>query len=251
MGEAKRRKAEIEELKKSPRERKRYWRRLSKAKTEQVYHFRNEAARRACWPTADYNNSDKLTRAVKAGLIEQQFVQAIPVKICTPTVTEKSIPPRQPMPFPIVIGAKKEELAHFVAAMAQLAGGKGFRQPSSKAKNWQSTSLVEQLAIAFLGAEKNEFKHSERGEKKLEARNDAKIIIALDRLIEQFPVRAAQAKHHRMLNWFVAKIEEQYDIERENFQFIVKGRLDGRHPKFWHVGQRRRAAREEITREVA
>lgn len=189
-------------------------------------------------------NSDEVTRAVKTGLIEARFTRPVDLKIFTPVVTEKSAPPRQPMPFPLVIGAKKEELAHFAAAMAQLSRGNGFRQPSAKAKKWQSTSLVEQLAIAFLGAEKNEFKRSDRGERKLKARNETKAIILLDRLIERAPARAAQAKRdERMLNWIVATIEQAYlgetDAEwREWLRDEAKKRLDGRDPKYLHAVER-------------
>src|SRR5690348_12560428 len=75
------RKAEIAELKKKPRERKRYWRRLTKAKTEEVFHFRNEAARRAAKLSRDeaheLRNSDLLTRAVKIGQVDRELVQSI------------------------------------------------------------------------------------------------------------------------------------------------------------------------------
>lgn len=242
MGEAKRRQAEIAELKKTPLERKRVKHALGKAKTEQVYHFKNEAARREVdlhLIDAPLNNSEAVTRAVKLGQVEPRLVQQVDLKIFTPVEIEPSRQPRQPQPLPLAVGAKGEDLAHLAIAFAQI-NPRGFRQPSAKEKNWQSTSLVEKLSIAFLGSKPNEFKRSERGEKKLKARRETNALIMLDRLIERYPDRAAQAKHdEQMLNWFVAKLEGAYsgdeaDQWREWLRDEAKRRLDGRDQKYLH-----------------
>lgn len=233
MGDARRRKAEIKELKKKPREKKRKKRVLGKAKTERISHFKNAAKRR---------------EALRTGAIDPRLLNSVELKIMTPVEIEPTRQPRLPQPFPLVIGAKDEELAHYVAAMAQIAQGRGFRQPSAKAKNWQSTSLVEKLAIAHLDAEKNEFKRSERGQKKLQARNETNALIALDRLIEQYPQRAAQAKtDERMLNWFVASVEQDRDVDREWLRLEAKTRLGGIDFKFLHSAEK---ARRENIREA-
>lgn len=250
MGDAKRRQAEIAELKKKPLERKRVKRLLGKAKTEQVYHFRCEAARREVnFDLVDepLRNSDAVTRAVKLGQVEQRLVQAIPLKIFTPVEIEPSRKPRQPLPLPLVSGAKGEDLAHLVIALAQI-NPRGFRQPSAKEKNWKSTSLVEKLSIAFLGAKANTFKRSKRGEKKLEHRNEANAAIVLARLVDAWPDRALQARHSdKMLDWFVGKVQDTYptvniDWLRQAAKEYVKY---GHHPKYWHAAARRRAEQED------
>lgn len=247
MGEARCRQAEIAELKKKPRERKRVKRTLGKAKTEQVYHFRNEAARRAANYPGLLRNSDEVTRAVNIGEIEQQFVQAIPLKIFTPVEIEPTRRPRQPQPLPLVSGAKGEDLAHLVIAMAQI-NPRGFRQPSAKAKNWKSTSLVEKLSILWLDATANTFKRSERGEKKLERRNETRAAITLAQLVETWPDRALQARHSdKMLDWFVTKVLDTYPtINVDWLKQEAKERVKyGRHPKYWHAAARRRTEQEQ------
>lgn len=137
----------------------------------QVWHFKNAAAR------------------AKAGKIETigqdaaPFFRLVDINIATTVYREKEARAPQ-LPIPSArLGQRSGDRDAFAALATQLAQLKpnGFRQPSAKAKNWQSTSLVEVAARAAGSMDAPKFERSRRGECKLEADAAMKAAIAAER----------------------------------------------------------------------
>jgi hypothetical protein len=150
----------------------------------QIFHFKNAAAKaRAAVDEkvlAVAADSDKKLRALIAG----QFVKPVPLTILSLTYVKReprSVRPRAAVPT--VLGRRRSpyEFVSFVIDMAGFNRGRGFRQPSIKAKNWKSTSLVEQASIGAGLMEPLAFERSKRGERKLEAHAAMVAAIAAER----------------------------------------------------------------------
>lgn len=244
MGQSKRpsRLAEIAEKKKTEKIRLRL-KKTREYQTFKTFHFRNQAARAAAGDTAHLRNSLLVTQAVNDKKIGEQFVQAVPIKVETVKITPLAKKVNIARPLVLVTGRKlnADEWASHVLALAQIAEGRGWRQPSAKEKNWKSTSLVMKASLAAGLHDPIKFERSERGKKKLLARIETNALITIDRLIEQWPDRARKAKgDERMLNWFVAAVEERFDVDRDWLTSEVKERIKrgGIEPKFKHSKQR-------------
>jgi hypothetical protein len=116
-----------------------------------VFHFKNEAACREALTDTGITprNSDDLSQLVREGKIAAKLVQPKRVKVAT-LARNPAEPraPRRPLP-PLRFGARHslEDFATIAANVAQVCP-RGFRQPSGKAKNWRSTSLVQEAMIA-------------------------------------------------------------------------------------------------------
>lgn len=177
-------------------------------------------------------NCVEVTAEVNAGRISPAVVHGVPVRIKTPVVIDKTPNPKELRPITLVTGRKLEPEEFFVhaLAMADITKGNGFRQPSAKAKNWQSTSLMEQISIRMgVSKERKGPERSERGQKKLAARIEANASIMLDRLIEQHPDKARKAKkEERYVEWFVGKVMEALSgtPKVEELRTMVQARIE-------------------------
>lgn len=249
MSESRRpsRQEQITEKKKTPKIRLRL-KKTKEYKSQAVWHFRNRAARDQAGDGGTVlRNSEQITRAVNAGQIDHKLVQAVPIRVQRTKITPIAArQPKQLLPLVLVPGRKLDEAdwATHLLAIAQIADGRGWRQPSAKAKNWQSTSSVLQASQAAGLCEPDKFERSKRGKAKLQARNEAKAIFKLDRLIEQHPTRVLMAKtREQMMNWFVASVEETTEVDRDWLTNEVKERIKqgGRDPKFMHAANRPRS----------
>lgn len=172
-----------------------------------------------------------------------------PVEIKVYAATLAEVEPRAPKPLHpcVLVPGRKLNPPEFLDHLMGLTtfNPQGFRQPSSKAKNWTSTSLAEKAAIAAGLSEVTIFERSERGLKKLEARNEAKARIILDRLIAQWPDRREKARtNEQMVSWFVAAVEQEIEdrLDREWITNLVQKRIkDGFNLKHLHSHARRQA----------
>jgi hypothetical protein len=240
MGDAKRRRAQIAELKQKPKERKPRKVRLNHVTDVKVAHFKNAAARAKAPEIAAENgkinplrNSEQVTRAVNSNAMPAALVQAVDVKVRTYDHVEVTPrPAKEPLPVVLAVGRplSHEEWAIHVIALAQIAPN-GFRQPSAKAKNWGSTSLVEEVSIRAGLIEKPAKERSQRGKAKAQANAEMKAVITLDRLLAQWPDRAREAKgNERLRNWFVAATEQLLvdDVDREWLADLAKERIKRR-----------------------
>jgi hypothetical protein len=227
MGEAYRRREEIAALQaKGPKERKRLKRTLGQVKVEQVSHFNNEAA-------ATGRGGPKATHQVD-------------VKVMTPVEIEPTAKPQPAKPITLVTGRKlePEDFLIHALAMADITKGSGFRQPSAKPKSFKSTSLMEQISIRMgISKERKAPERSERGQKKLASRIESNARIVLDRMIDQYPDRAAKAKkEERWVNWFVGAVIERIDgtPDLETLTAIANERINEgpRAAKYLHANGR-------------
>lgn len=172
---------------------------LTKIGARLICHFKNEAARRKALGLK-LKNSESLTEAVVNGLVSPALVSQ--VHLLGYSLIERDRPVRTPravQPVVLVTGRKftREEFAMFITALAGI-NPKGFRQPSAKAKNWSSTSGVEQAAICAGLAPKPKFERSERGKKKLEANEEMKRRIAEERINGINPKYLSRAARERL-----------------------------------------------------
>ena len=154
-------------------------------------------------------------------------------------VWHETVPqPKQLQPITLVVGRKlsTEDFMTHVMMMTQL-NPKGFRQPSAKEVNYKSTSLMEKLAIrngdmkARVAPER-----SKRGYKKLEAKQEAKAIIVLQRLLRDHPGKSER--------WYFGKVMAALNgnigptwLETEVKLAVGRTYLD---PKYLHSAARKR-----------
>ena len=201
-------------------------------KTDAVFHFKSAAARAKIDPLfidAQLRNSEAVTRAVKLGQIEQSLVQSVEVKVKTHAVIPLGLrQPKRVQPVPLVTGhLSHEDMVVHIQALAQMVPS-GFRQPSAKAKNWKSTSLVEQHSIRAGLAPERAFERSERGQKNLEARQQTKALIHLERLMRDNPEKAALARGDgHKARWFFGRVMALMDgdIDHEWLETIIPEKL--------------------------
>jgi len=175
-------------------------------------------------------NSVEVTAEVNAGRIPQKLVRPVNVAIKTHVVIDKTPNPKELRPITLVPGRKMEPSDFFIhaLAMADIAEGRGFRQPSTKAKNWQSTSLMEQLSIKMGISKPNAWEGSERGNKKRAAQIECNASIVLDRLIAEFPDRAYRARNdEKLARWFEAKVAEtlEHFPDQDTIKAMVNNRV--------------------------
>ena len=238
--------AQIAELKANgPKPKPRRKRTLTPVQDVQVAHFNNLAAKAkalGAYPQpVEVNgniinlraprNSVEVGAEVNAGRIPHKLIHAVPVKIKTHSIIDKPGEPQQPRQITLVTGRKlePEDFMVHALALAQI-NPLGFRQPSAKAKNYKSTSLMEKISIQ-MGVSKPRVgpERSERGQKKLEAQIECNTRIVLDRLIEQYPDRARKAKkEERLRSWFVGKVMEALSgtPKLEDLEIIVAQRIE-------------------------
>jgi len=125
----------------------------------------------------------------------------------------------------------------------------GFRTPSAKAKNWRSTSLIEQASIRAGLAPERAFEPSARGLKKQEATQQTKALIHLERLMRDNEARAIQARNDdQKAKWFVGKVMAAMEgsISHEWLESIVPEKLTAFYTRRFKYMNAPRRARYEL-----
>ncbi len=149
--------------------------------------FKSAAARRKALsrPGApQISNARDLTTAVLAKQIDGNYCDRITVHFATHVrEPRKASTSKPPVRLEWLTGKprNREEFAGFCAKVAQVANGKGWRQPSAKPKNWASTSLVEHAMIAAGQMEPSHHELSKRGEARRAAEAAMREAIANER----------------------------------------------------------------------
>jgi hypothetical protein len=165
------------------------------------WHFKNRAARQEAIRIYSLPASDAAAEIVRALCLQAVDSMALrivlmkegklrpslflPVDLILAThapLERRAGTPRPPAPsFAIGKNLSLDEFADLVVALAQINGGKGFRQPSAKPGKWLSTSLVEGVMRACGRMGKPEFELSDRGKRKQEVGAEMKAAILKQR----------------------------------------------------------------------
>lgn len=268
MGQAKARREQIAELKKQKVAKQRHKLALTPVHDIGVLHFKNAAARAQA-------NAAGIDHAAPSDSVPPNLLQQARLKVRTHSWKARPInKPAKPIePVVLVVGRKlsPQEFAIHVEALANLVPqnvdshrcshdpairavnvARGFRSPSIKAKNWRSTSLVEQTSIRAGESPERTFEPSARGKKKLDAKQEAKALTYLERLMRDNQEKAIEARgDDKKQRWFIGKVMAAMagEISHEWLETIVPEKLTAFYCdrfKYLHATERRRQTAQEF-----
>jgi len=171
---------------------------VTDGKKARAWHFKNHASRQEAIRIYSLPASDAASEIVrtlclqavesmalrivlmKEGKLRPSLFLPVELMLATHARIERKDggAPRPQVPsFAIGKNLSLDEFADMVVALAQINGGKGFRQPSAKPNKCLSTSLVEDVMRACGRMGPPEFELSDRGKRKQEADAEMKATI--------------------------------------------------------------------------
>lgn len=153
-------------------------------------HFKSAPDRQAALAKLDTKdrpkakNPEGLHSLVKEGKVAEKHVKYVHIKLGGMSRARKPKSDKPKQTFAFRLGAPFIASTDGPSTVAQIAQSHpgGFRSPSKKAKNWRSTSLVEQVM-----KQKQKFEYSARGKKKLQREEECQALALATQDIRNIP----------------------------------------------------------------